>query len=167
MDLSMLEIIGILLLILGFVLVGVEMALPGFGLAGAGGIICLISGIVMTAKTISTGIVMAIIIIVILGIMLAVILTIMGSKKVKPPIVLNEDVKGKQGFLNSSDLEYLIGKEGLSITDLRPSGKGDFDGVTFDVLSEGMYILKGKKIKIIMVKGNKLVVKEQVDKVWR
>lgn len=157
---SLLEIIGIILLIAGFVLVGVEMALPGFGLPGVSGIICLIAGILMTAKTVSDGIVMAIIIIVILGIMLAAIITIMGSKKKKPPFVLGEDVKGEQGFLSSSDLDYLVGKEGVASTDLRPAGKGNFDGIDFDILSEGKYILKDQKIKISKVKDNKLLVTE-------
>lgn len=153
-----LEVLGILLLLLGLVLVGIEMAIPGFGFPGISGIICLVAGIVMTAKSVSAGIVMAIIVIVILGIMLAVSMTILGSKKTKAPIVLREDVKGEQGFLNSSDLEYLIGKTGVAITDLRPAGKGSFDGVEFDILSGGSYITKGQRIVISRVKDNKLIV---------
>ena len=117
------EIIGIVLLIAGFVLAGIEMAVPGFGLPGLSGIISLVLGIIFTADTVSEGIIMAIIVIVILGIMLAVAMTILGSKKVKSPMVLREDVKGEQGFLESSDLEYLVGKEGVAATDLRPAGK--------------------------------------------
>lgn len=160
---NLMEIIGIILLIAGFVLVGVEMMLPGFGLPGISGTVCLVLGIVMTAKTVSGGIVMAIIIIIILAIMLAVVMTILGSKKMKPPIVLSEDVKGEHGFLSSSDLEYLVGKEGMTVTDLRPAGKGSFDGVDFDILSEGRYILKGKRIRISKVKDNKLMVTEITD----
>ena len=157
---ELLDVIGIVLLIAGFVLVGIEMAMPGFGLPGISGIIALIAGIVLTAETVSGGIVMAIIVIVILGIMLAVVMTILGSKKINPPIVLRNDVKGEHGFLNSSDLEYLVGKEGTAVTDLRPAGKGSFDGVEFDVLSEGKYIIKGQKIRISKVKDNKLMVVE-------
>ncbi len=157
---EMLEVIGLILLIAGFVLVGLEMTLPGFGLPGISGIICLVAGIVLTAETFSGGIIMAIIVIVILAIMLAVIMTILGSGKMKAPIVLNEDVKGENGFLSSSDLEYLVGKEGVTVTDLRPAGKGDFDGIELDILSEGKYIPKGEKIRINKVKDNKLIVTE-------
>lgn len=157
---AMIEIIGLILLVLGFVLVGIEMMIPGFGVPGISGIMCLIGGVIMTAKTVSDGIAMAIVIIVILAVMLVIAMTILGSKKMKPPIVLRDDVKGEQGFLNSSDLEYLVGKEGVSVTDLRPSGKGTFDGVDFDILSEGKYISQGKKIRITQVKDNKLLVKE-------
>ena len=155
------EIIGIVLLLAGFVLVGIEMALPGFGLPGISGIISLVIGIVLTADSVSSGIIMAIIVIVILGIMLAVAMTILGSKKMKSPMVLREDVKGEQGFLESSDLEYLVGKEGVAVTDLRPAGKGKFDGIEFDILSGGSYINKGQKIIISKIKDNKLIVAEK------
>ena len=155
------EIIGIVLLIVGFVLAGIEMAVPGFGLPGISGIISLVLGIIFTADTVSEGIIMAIIVIVILGIMLAVAMTILGSKKVKSPMVLREDVKGEQGFLESSDLEYLVGKEGVATTDLRPAGKGNFEGIEFDILSGGSYIKKGQSIKISKVKDNKLIVIEK------
>lgn len=155
------EIIGIVLLIAGFVLAGIEMAVPGFGLPGISGIISLVLGIIFTADTVSEGIIMAIIVIVILGIMLAVAMTILGSKKVKSPMVLREDVKGEQGFLESSDLEYLVGKEGVAATDLRPAGKGNFEGIEFDILSGGSYIKKGQSIKISKVKDNKLIVIEK------
>ena len=156
-----LEIIGIVLLIAGFVLVGIEMAIPGFGVPGISGIVSLVIGIILTADSISSGIIMAIIVIVILGIMLAVAMTILGSKKMKSPMVLREDVKGEQGFLESSDLEYLVGKEGVAATDLRPAGKGKFDGIEFDILSGGSYINKGEKIVISRIKDNKLIVAEK------
>ncbi|MBQ8632995.1 MAG: serine protease [Lachnospiraceae bacterium] len=155
------EIIGIVLLIAGFVLVGIEMAVPGFGLPGISGIISLVLGIIFTADTVSEGIIMAIIVIVILGIMLAVAMALLGSKKMKSPMVLREDVKGEQGFLESSDLDYLVGKEGVATTDLRPAGKGNFDGIEFDILSGGSYIKKGQNIIISKVKDNKLIVIEK------
>jgi len=155
------EIIGIILLLAGFVLVGIEMAVPGFGLPGISGIISLVLGIIFTADSVSEGIIMAIIVIIILGIMLAVAMALLGSKKVKSPIVLREDVKGEQGFLESSDLEYLLGKEGLAATDLRPAGKGNFDGIEFDILSGGSYINKGSRIVISKIKDNRLIVSEK------
>lgn len=160
---TVVEVVGIVLLIIGFVLVGIEMTVPGFGLPGISGIVCLVAGVIMVAETVSQGITMTIIIVVILGIMLAVIMTVLGSKRLKGPIVLNEDVKGQQGFLNASDLEYLVGKEGIAETDLRPAGKGNFEGVVFDILSEGKYIFKGQKVKISRIRDNKLMVIEITD----
>ena len=58
-------------------------------------------------------------------------------------------------------MEYLIGKTGVAATDLRPGGKGSFDGIYFDVLSEGMYVKKGQGIKITRIKDNKIIVMEE------
>lgn len=158
---SVLEIIGIILLIAGFVLVGIEMGIPGFGVPGISGIICLAAGVLMTAKSLETGIIMVVVIIVLLTIMMVVIMTLLSSKKAKAPIVLKNDVKGEQEFLNASDMEYLIGKTGVAATDLRPGGKGSFDGIYFDVLTEGMYVKKGQGIKITRIKDNKIIVMEE------
>ena len=46
-----LMVIGMLLLIAGFVLVGTEMVLPGFGAPGITGGICLVAGIFLTADS--------------------------------------------------------------------------------------------------------------------
>ena len=156
------EVIGIVLLIAGFVLVGIEMSIPGFGLPGISGIASMAIGILMTAKTLEAGLIMVVVIIVLSAIMMAVIMTLLSSKKTKVPIVLKDDVKGEE-FLNASDMEYLIGKTGVAATDLRPGGKGSFDGIYLDILSEGMYVKKGKRIKITNIKGNKIIVMEELE----
>ena len=56
-------------------------------------------------------------------------------------------------------MEYLIGRKGRAITDLRPSGKGEFDGVTLDILTSG-YIKKGTDLTITEIKNNRIIVKE-------
>lgn len=81
--------------------------------------------------------------------------------KLKTPIVLEDEQRRAEGYLSSSDLKYLLGKQGTAVTDLRPSGIGKFDGVNFDVMSEGNYISKGTEIEIIKVEGSKLVVKQR------
>ena len=91
--------------------------------------------------------------------MLAVILWLLSKGKLRSPIILKEEQKKDQGFISNSDLTYLLGKKGTAITDLRPSGAGDFDGVRFDVVTEGGYIERGTEIEIIKVKGSRLVVK--------
>jgi len=156
------EVIGIVLLIAGFVLVGIEMSIPGFGLPGISGIASMAIGILMTAKTLEAGLIMVVVIIVLSAIMMAVIMTLLSSKKTKVPIVLKDDVKGEE-FLNASDMEYLIGKTGVAATDLRPGGKGSFDGIYLDILSEGMYVNKGKRIKITKIKDNKIIVMEELE----
>ena len=105
------------------------------------------------------GIFVTLLVLALLGLMLAVILWLLSKGKLRSPIILEEEQKKEQGFISNSDLTFLLGKQGTAITDLRPSGAGDFDGVRFDVVTEGGYIEKGTGVEIIEVKGSRLVVK--------
>ena len=150
--------LGILLLIAGFILVGIEMAIPGFGAPGISGIACLVGGILLTAKTIEQGLTITMIVVVLLPLMLVVIM--LTFKKVKPPFILEDELKAEGGYLNDSDLEYLVGKEGVAATDLRPAGKCDIEGVEFDVRAEGRYVKKGTKVCISRIHENTIMIKE-------
>lgn len=154
--------LGIALLILGFVFAAVEMAVPGFGLPGIVSAICLIVGIFCTADSVMEGIFITLIVLAGLGLMMAIILWLLSKGKFRSPLILKEEQKKEQGYISSADLKYLLGKRGEAITDLRPSGAGDFDGVRFDVLSEADYIRKGAALEIVKVNGSKLIVK-QID----
>ena len=61
--------------------------------------------------------------------------------------------------LEASDLDYLLHREGTASTDLRPVGKGDFDGIELDIVSDGAYIKKGSRIKIVQISSNRLMVR--------
>ena len=152
--------LGIILMVIGFILVGIEMVMPGFSFPGIAGIVALIVSIFLTSKTIEQGIILTIIIIALLGVMLAFILWLLSKGKISRAIVLTEELNKEKGYISSNDLNYLLGKKGIANTDLRPTGIGDFDGVTFDVISSGNYISKGTAIMIKEVKGSKLIVKE-------
>lgn len=151
-------ILGLVLLVAGFILIGVELIIPGFGLPGISGIVFLAVGIVLSADTIEQGITITIVVVVLLAVMLTVGLILL--KKVKPPFVLEEELKMERGFLNNQDLAYLIGRKGVASTDLRPSGKCCIEGIEFDVRTEGKYIHKGSAVKIKSIQENTIIVQE-------
>ena len=151
--------IGIIVLIAGFVLIGVELVVPGFGLPGISGIICLVAGIFMVTDSLEEGILVTVVVIVILGILMAVMMGLMHYRKFKSPIILDEEVRSEGAYLGEADLKYLLNKEGIATTDLHPAGKGDFDGIELDVVSEGPYIEKGSRIVIYKISANRLIVK--------
>lgn len=154
------EAIGIVLLILGFILAAVEMVAPGFGVPGISAAVCLIAGIFCTADSVAEGALITLVVMALLAVMLAVVLWLFSKGKLKSPLILREEQKKDQGYISSADLNYLLGKKGVALTDLRPSGTGDFDDIRFDVISEGKFINKGAKLEIIRVNGSRLVVKE-------
>jgi len=152
--------IAIVLFIAGFILLAVEIVMPGFSAPGISGIICLIVGVFLVADSFREGIIITLIVLALLGIMFSILLSLLSSGKLKSPLILEEEQKRAEGYLSSQDLKYLLGKEGVAMTDLRPSGTGDFDGVVLDILSEGRYIEKGTPLVIAKVEGSKLVVRE-------
>ncbi|MDF2905693.1 MAG: hypothetical protein K0R34_1014 [Herbinix sp.] len=152
-------IIAIILFIAGFILIGIEMVIPGFSIPGVSGIICLVVAIFLVSDTFVEGAIIALIIMALLGIMFAVILGVLSKAKLRSPIILKDEQNKEKGFISSSDLKYLLGKQGVAITDLRPSGTADFDGIEFDVISEGKYISKDTRLVIYKVQGSKLIVK--------
>lgn len=154
-----LVIIAIALFVIGFVLVGIEMIIPGLNAPGVIGAICLLAAIFMISDSIEKGIIVTIIVLAILGIMLATILGMLSKGKFHSPIILKDEQNKDKGYIGTSDLNYLLGKKGIAVSDLRPTGTGDFDGVELDVISQGKYISKGTKLVIFKVEGSKLIVK--------
>ena len=154
-----LTIIGIILLVAGFVLVGVELVLPGFGLPGISGIVCLIGGIFFIANSIEEGILITVVVIVVLGILMTTIMGLLTKRRLKSPIILDTDVKAEDSYLNSSDLEYLVHRKGITVTNMRPAGRGNFDGIDLDIISDDGYIERGTPVVIDRISEKRLIVK--------
>ncbi|MDT8717723.1 serine protease [Clostridium sp. 19966] len=152
------------LLMIGFGFVLLEMHIPGFGVPGILGAICLVLAVALTAQNFGQALVMALGILAVLGIMLGLVMTFFSKGKLFKPLILPDEQKKEHGYISSSDLEYLLGKKGIATTDLRPSGSVDIDGVKFDVISNGEYISKGTEVQIYEVTGVKLLVKPLVEK---
>lgn len=156
---EVLPILGILVLVVGIVLIGVEFYIPGFGFPGIFGIIFAAAGVFLTGRTATERVLVGVITIVVIAVMLIISIIVFNSKKVRSPIKLDTDLEGKDLFIEGKDMEYLVGKKGVATTDLRPAGKGEFDGVVLNVVSAN-YIRKGTSLEIREIKNNKIVVKE-------
>ena len=153
------QILGIVVLIIGILLIGVEAYVPGFGIPVICGILFTLAGVFMTGRNNSERILVGAVAIVVIVAMLVISIIVFGSRTVNSPIKLDTDLQGKNLFIEEKDMEYLIGRKGRAITDLRPSGKGEFDGVTLDILTSG-YIKKGTDLTITEIKNNRIIVKE-------
>jgi membrane-bound ClpP family serine protease len=144
----------------GMILVIVEMFHPGFGVAGITGTILLVAGVLLTAKTLIQLLVMLIVIVAILCGALTIVLKSATKGRLSKILVLHEAQKKETGYVGSDDLEYFLGKEGITTSILRPSGTADFQGIKLDVVSEGEFIPKDCKVKIMEVQGRRIVVRE-------
>jgi len=150
-----------LVLIIGIVLVIVEMFHPGFGAPGITGSILIVVGIILIANSFEQALILIILTLAVLGIALSIILhSATKGKLSKSPLILKHSQQKETGYIGITDLEFFLGKEGLSSTVLRPSGVADFDGIKVDVVSEGSFISQNKKVKVIKVAGRSIVVRE-------
>jgi len=163
MDLSFissLDIIAVVCIIAGFAFVILEMHVPGFGLPGILGVILLVAGVILCARTPLQALIMILIILVILGLVLLVVYRSASKGKLSKNIVLTDSLGEDIPFSAADDLGYLIGSEGVTLTHLRPSGTADFSGVKLDVISNGEFIKKGSPVIVDKVRGNIIIVKQ-------
>ena len=153
----------LILLLVGIGLLVFEMYIPGFGVPGTLGIGTLVLGFVLLKPTWEQGLLLFLILAAILCVALSICLfTASKGRLAKSRLALN-DVAIPADAAENNDLNYFIGKEGVSHTALRPAGIGEFDGVKLNVVSDGEFIAKGKPIRVLSVAGNRIVVAEIKD----
>ncbi len=76
-------------------------------------------------------------------------------------LILEEKEDTNRGYVaQEKELEKLVGKEGITLTLLRPVGIAEIEGKRVGVVTEGIYVGKGKKVRVLEVSGNQLKVKE-------
>lgn len=153
--------IELIIIIIGLGLVVLEMFFPGFGAAGVLGLILLLVGIVMTANSLFEALILIIIIIALLGIALVIVLKSASKGHLSKTLILNDALDDESGFRGTEDLDSFVGKEGETITPLRPSGIAVFDGDKLDVVTEGEFIPANTRVKIIEVSGRRIVVRKE------
>ncbi|MGE5614758.1 MAG: NfeD family protein [Bacillota bacterium] len=153
--------IPVLFLVAGLAFIIVEMLHPGFGAPGIIGIILLILGIVLYAKSLLQALIMIIILLAILGVALTLVLQSASKGRLARSLVLNDTLDSNIGYPAIDDMSYFLGSEGETITALRPSGVADFSGVKLDVVSDGEYIPKNTAVIITKIEGNRIIVRQK------
>ena len=157
-----------------FVLTGLALILlevlviPGFGIAGLGGIGLMIYGLYLlllpdvpvgeevlgqAMDGFFIGLVGAVIGLVLLA-------KLMIKTKFWEQLTAPDTQKKEEGYSNTLGWESLQGETGIADTDLHPSGWVRVKDQRIFVVSEGEFIEEGKEIKILSVDGNRVLVRE-------
>ena len=154
----------IILFVIGLLLLLAEIFfIPGFGLAGIGGITAVLTSIFLTFGNIVQATYSILIALGVSIIGLLLLIKYIPSTRTWRKFVLSTEQKKELGYtVGTKDLKLLNGKEGIAITPLRPSGIVEVNGKKLNALTRGEYVDSNTKIKIISVEGNKIVV-EAVD----
>ncbi len=162
------------LFIVGGVLLVLELfVIPGFGIAGVSGVLLIVASLFLSlvkeplpktpvdiSRLLQATYVVA-------ASLIATFLVATLSFRFMPKfpllskLILTAEEKGEKGFRSAPvELEKFIGKQGMTLTMLRPVGKAQFGDTILDVVSEGELIEKGRQVKVMKVEGNRIVVSE-------
>lgn len=168
------NVIDLVLVLAGIALIAVELfVIPGFGLAGIAGLLCLMAGVYLSlthvtipeydwdymrlvdaGKTIVT------------SFLLLTAFTVLTWKLFpRTPLFRWMANTGTMtvdmGFTvqTSEEAAAAVGLRGEAMTFLRPAGRGRFNGKTYDVMTRGEFLPAGTPIVIIEAEGNRYVVK--------
>ena len=77
----------------------------------------------------------------------------------RSPLMLRiENVAGNQSSPDAPPLNHLVGKQGQSITPLRPAGSALIGEDKIDVVTEGKFVDPGIRVVVIRVEGSRVVV---------
>ena len=164
----------ILIFIAGVVLVAVEMfVIPGFGAAGISGIILIIAGLTLSLlgnvdfnfEGVSTSDYGRSMLTVLLGVGMAFFAVLwissrIGSRGIFRRVALSADLSDA---ISVPLVNNLIGREGRTLTVLRPSGKVLIEGEIYDAISEIGFIEKDVWIKVVRTENAQVYVELSKD----
>ena len=76
-------------------------------------------------------------------------------------IMLKDRLTNEAGYRSlSEEYESLIGKQGLTLNDLRPIGTVEIEQKNYGVIADGQWIPKDTKGEVGQVDGTKILVKQ-------
>jgi len=156
----------IIIFIVGFILIGIEvLILPGFGIFGISGIVLMISGLILSLldnvifdfDNVAPARVSAAIGTVMISIILSFFISIWASSKLFASrkgifrnFALHTTISTDRSYVGvDREDESLVGKKGIAQTVLRLSGKISVEGAIYDAMSEGSFIEKGERIRVV------------------
>ncbi len=147
--------LAVALYILGLFMILLELVVP-HGITGFLGVVGILGGIglsIFTAPPIYA---------VIMGIFTVIVLPLLFYLVYKK-MQLMGGLQEKQGDYSSTvsyDYNYLIGKQGIALSMLRPSGIVLIDNKKVDAVSERDVIKKDEKVEVVKVEGIRIVVRK-------
>ena len=157
----------LILFIVGIILIMVEIfAIPGFGVAGVAGIICVVTGLTLSLVDNvvfenpeftgeGLGLLMRSLSLVLVSMLLGLIASLWATRKLLTStafgrLALKSEQRLEEGFIGvGTEQLSLVGESGVAHTVLRPSGHVMIHDKVYDAKSEYGFIEKGEAIKVV------------------
>lgn len=168
----------LVLFIIGVALLAVEIfLLPGFGVTGVSGIVIIAASLVLSMQDFvlptldwQWDLLGRNVLTVVVGILSAIaaigVLALAGPRiKMFDRMTLRTAISDTAGSgtgivaeAAGAEANPLIGRKGLALTTLRPSGKAEIDGRAYSVETDGTFVEAGAALTVTAVMGSRIVV---------
>lgn len=151
-------IIMLIIYFIGLLLIIIDGKLLNDGTLATIGLASMLTAVVLPAPSFTSGLYA------VLGVLLGggasfFFLKVFKRREMWNKITLKDQLTKEAGY-NSLNVSYeqLVDKEGLTLTDLRPVGTIRVDHKNYSAISNGQWISKNTKVRIIKVDGTKILV---------
>lgn len=147
------------LMVMGLFLLFVEIVIiPGFGLIGLAGFGLEVAGVIMVWNIAgafwgSLSVALAVPI-------FAGSLWLFFKSKASKQLSLQDKIEGDSSRV--PELQHLLGKTGVAVSTLRPSGIAMIEKTRYDVVTDGEFIEKGEPIVVVQIETNSIVVDKPI-----
>ncbi len=149
----------LLFFLAGVICGGVELLIPGFGLPGICGIALISTGLILGMGNIQLAVMSFAIAIIVAAVVFVVFVRKGFKSRFFRRLILDQSASTEKGYVSATDHSQLIGKRGMTLTDLRPTGFILVEDAKYDALSEGKIIKKDSEIEIIRMDGSNIIVR--------
>ena len=161
----------LILLLLGVFLLAAELLiLPGFGLAGIGGLLSLAAALTLALIGLPLGVswelglitdALGVVVIstFVAAVLLLVAMRFLPQRRFARGLVLQTTLDA----VVTPPASALLGALGVASTDLRPAGKALIDGRLVDVVSQLHFVERGASVQVVEVEGARVVVLERTS----
>ncbi len=151
--------VSAVLLIVGVAFASIEVFLPGFGVWGITGSICVVMGIIarmIEGATITQLFILIFIVLIVFTLLFLLMIRSARHGLLSKTAIIETGVSVKE---TKNEKDELLGKLGKTTTMLRPVGKIDIDGVSYCALTEDGYINENVDVEVVKVEGENIFVK--------
>lgn len=170
--LGLVESWEIVLFAIGVVLLMAEIfVIPGFGVAGVGGLLLVVFSLgaalignvgldFPSSGAVSSAVTTMAITLVLLVLLMFSLGRYMPKSQHLSQLVLVPDMGSGDGYTSAESLDVLSGKVGTALTPLRPSGAALLEGQRIDVITAGEYLAAGTSVQVVRVRGGRVEVRQ-------
>jgi membrane-bound serine protease (ClpP class) len=157
---------ALILLIIGIGLLALEVFTAGFGLFGLLGIASVVGSLLLASVDIAAGIRHIGVALIVSIVALLILSRFLNRRGFFSKLVLEEELSTAEGTTRHQQKSEWIGKEGVAINKLRPSGTIKLDGRLVDVVSDGRPIPAGARVRVVHVEGTRVMVTQVDEEEW-